>query len=957
MTYDSLTILIPCHSLEDFPTDLGDRPAEGLLNAWAVLWHPVLLATAGDIPRWNRADDALDVQPSRLVVIPPASDSLVPSAWVERARREGMHVVTGISERSALVEAVLAPLDPRPSVDPDLVADFLAFGHVHLQTEVLTRHMRQFGNIDEEVLRREMVAAAKAAVSGDVTQARTHLTHSFERLLEARERFYPVDCYLIDLCLVIPRLAGEPLERLLRDDTPLTVLGSAQDWETIAGERPALAALLRERWAAGTLDLLGGEWGERCTPLLPLDVVVHEFQRGRAALERLFGKKPTVWGRRRYGVSPLIPQLLQRFNYGGSLHFVMDDGLYPDEEYAKLQWRGCDGSTVPAYSRIPLAGDSAAAFLRFPLRMSESMDRDHVAALVFARWAELKSPWLEDFRRAHRYAPVLGRFVTFEKFFSETSLDHRTSEFREGVYLSPFLVQAVARRESRPIQRYVEFWRRRRRFEALDWCRATAAVLARQPVDDPSARELEAEVIASGPDLPPEASTAAPVPSSTLDARLEAWSGQTLSRLAEGLLQGAQARRGLLVVNPLSFGRKVVVDWPDEWPLPAAEAPIVARQFDARRRQIVVQVPPCGYAWVAAPAVDAPWPPPAKTPLAEELLVRNEFLEVTLSEVTGGIAQVRTYGAGGNRLSQQLAWRFPREKSVTEVVDGESVTRKTWYTDMRLRESRVLSAGPACGEVETVGELLEPGSGKVLGTYRQTCRVWRGRPLVEVEVELGLERTPEGDPWTNYVATRFAWNDATLTLTRSLHETAQEVKEEQRLESPNYLELASDSVRTTLLTGGLTFHRLTGPRMLDTLLVTEGEQQRSFRFAIAVDQGFPLEAALDWESPPLSLPVDHGPPAAGPTAWLFQVGARNVQLRRVLPLPGASDAAGAGCLVRLQETEGRNRTFPLECCLVPVESQQLDLEGRPLHRFRIENGPVQISIAPYELCDVELRFA
>jgi hypothetical protein len=34
--------------------------------------------------------------------------------------------------------------------------------------------------------------------------------------------------------------------------------------------------------------------------------------------------------------------------------------------------------------------------------------------------------------------------------------------------------------------------------------------------------------------------------------------------------------------------------------------------------------------------------------------------------------------------------------------------------------------------------------------------------------------------------------------------------------------------------------------MLDTLLVTEGERQRTFRFAIAIDQSFPMEAALDW---------------------------------------------------------------------------------------------------------------
>ena len=86
MTYDDLTVLIPGHSLEDFPTELGDKPAEGLLNAFAVIFHPVLLATADSLPKWHRADEPPDVRPNRLVVIPPQCDNLVASAWIERAR-------------------------------------------------------------------------------------------------------------------------------------------------------------------------------------------------------------------------------------------------------------------------------------------------------------------------------------------------------------------------------------------------------------------------------------------------------------------------------------------------------------------------------------------------------------------------------------------------------------------------------------------------------------------------------------------------------------------------------------------------------------------------------------------------------------------------------------------------------------------------------------------------------
>ncbi|MFV0444828.1 MAG: hypothetical protein ACK5Q5_14750 [Planctomycetaceae bacterium] len=952
MTYDDLFVLIPGHSLEDFPTELGDRPAEGLLNTWAVLWHPVLLATANSLPRWHRADDPPAFAPNRLILVPPHCDSLVTADWIEHGRSQGVHIVTGQSERGALVAAVLQPLDNPPAVDPDLVADFLAFGHIHWQTEILTRQMRQFGNLDEERLRTDALNAAKAAVAGDPDAARQHLRTCFEQLLEVREQFYPVSCYLMDLCLLIPRLAGDPLVRLLDDNTPVNLLGTVQDFQTILSEQRQVQATVRQRWQDGTLEVVGGEWAERCSPLLPLDAQVHELDRGRQALRHLCGQTPVTWGRRRYGLSPLLPQLLKRSGYTGALHFVMDDGVYPDEEYSKLQWQGPDGSTVPAYSRIPLAGDSASAFLRFPVRLAESMDHDYVAGLVFARWPEMKSPWLEDFRRAHRYAPVLGKFVTFANFFAETDLDGRMSEFRHGSYLSPFLVQSVARREAAPIQRYVQALQRRRQFEAVDWCQAMESLLSSHRVASPAEPSLESLLADAGPDSSDETTHAA-----EFDQRLAATRQTATESLARTLLQGAPAGRGLLILNPHSFARKTVIDWPVDASVPTPLAPVVARQFSGDVRQVVVELPPCGYAWIPLENADAPLPPPSKTPLAEDLVIRNEHLEISLSPVTGGISQVRSYGRGGNRLSQQLAWRFSREKSITTEVEGEVHTRKTWYSDMVLREHRILAAGPAMGAMETVGDLVDPTNGKLLATYRQTIRLYRGRPYVDIEIELGLEKNPEGDPWTNYLAARFAWSDPGQMVTRSQQQTASPIKDEQRFESPHYIELASEAHRTTILTGGLPFHRLTGDRMLDTLLVTEGEQTRRFRFGLTIDHSYPMEAAADWESPGLTLRVEQGPPRPGPTGWLFQVAARNIQLRRLLPFRGpAAEQNRQGCIVRLQETEGRNKTFRLECFRTPTKAQQVDLDGKPLHTFKVENGGVLVSMAPNELCDVEVRF-
>ncbi len=43
MNFTEVVILIPSHSLEDFPSELSEKPASSLLNVFAVAWHPALL--------------------------------------------------------------------------------------------------------------------------------------------------------------------------------------------------------------------------------------------------------------------------------------------------------------------------------------------------------------------------------------------------------------------------------------------------------------------------------------------------------------------------------------------------------------------------------------------------------------------------------------------------------------------------------------------------------------------------------------------------------------------------------------------------------------------------------------------------------------------------------------------------------------------------------------------------
>ncbi|HVJ67052.1 MAG TPA: hypothetical protein VM510_03650 [Caulifigura sp.] len=941
MTYDELIVLVPCHSLEDFPTELGESPAESLLNAFASAWHPALLFHAGGLPQWRRADDFYDApQPSvkRLIFVPQPSEDWLGHDTLEQLKDSGATILKGLVKRSDYVDAG----------DPELIADFHALGLTWLMTELLTRHMRNIADVDRTRLEIETVAAAKAAMAGDRAAAERHLQRAFETLLECRERFYPVDCWLIDLCLISPTQANTHFERLCVDPTPVSLVAAAEDIASIADANPALVEQIREGLTAGRLGLVGGDWRETGGVLRSIQHTLWNMTRGRRELKRILGSPAKVWGRRRYGLTAFVPQLVSRFSGDGALHFVMDDGLYPDEEQTKFRWQGCDGSVIDAISRIPLPGDSASSFLRFPQRLAESMDNDHAAGMIFARWPELRTPFLDDFRRAARYSPVMGRFSTLDQFLTQTEMPGRMETFKPGSYFSPFLVQSVARQQADPISRYIREWSLRHRLESISWCADMTALMTTGAPDAALLPPVRDALELAEPD----AAAGVHEELKTQVADLEAG---VLDRLRDILAPGGPGDAGWLVVNPWSFARKAVVSVPSADGFLTAGDAVSAVHVSDEGSSAVVELPPCGFTWIPRQPHAPVTTERQKLPSADGLVLRNEFFEVMLSDATGGIAQIRTFRRSPNRLSQQLALRYPRERTITTGEGENAESYKSYYTEMQLKESRVLEASPAVGAVETVGSLVDQMTGEAVADFQQVTRVRRGRPVVEVDIELTPHKELEGDPWSNYFGVRWAWKWESVAVSRSLFQTAHALGDEPRFESPHFIEIADDIDRTTIVTHGLTFHRKIGPRMVDTLLVTAGETRRRFRFDIAIDERYPQQTALDAMSPPIVLRCAKKP--AIPEAWLMHVSARNVIVLGLLPLD--ADESGArpqGCIVRLLETEGRHRAFALKTFRSPVSARQRDFIGQTVQQCRVAGDETTVEIAPYEICDIELKF-
>ena len=199
---------------------------------------------------------------------------------------------------------------------------------------------------------------------------------------------------------------------------------------------------------------------------MPPEAIRARLERGLAVYQQHLGVRPVVFGRRRYGLTPILPQILTALGFTGAIHCTLDDGRFPTGNQSRLQWEGLDGTTIETLARVPIDIARADAFLRLPEKLGSTMDLDQVATAVLAHWPGQMSPWLDDLRRITSYTSAVGAFETLADYFSRTAYSGQRAHYSPDQYHSPYLQQAVAAGQGDPISRWVRYYSRRAAVEA-----------------------------------------------------------------------------------------------------------------------------------------------------------------------------------------------------------------------------------------------------------------------------------------------------------------------------------------------------------------------------------------------------------------------------------------------------------------------------------------------------------
>ena len=697
------------HDRTEPPTSVPEREALATWCAVSALWHPAILAVSAVLPRVEGLASASSAGPGELIVVPAGQAEGLPSGYRVQVEDAGSILVESGVDRLEIVRALLTRIeiewrDPGAEL-AGLAEDFFALGTAWWWLRDLTVAMGHADGLDHDSLAREAKAGAAAWCSGDAGATRNRLRAAFELLAQARERFYPVDAYIVDICLLDPSLPAGAFEDAFLARAPVTFLAQGDAIEAQAAHDPEALAKLREAISEGWADVVGGAFREADDPLLPLSSILWQFREGgRVYREHLDGRNVETYARRRFGLYPMLPQIAKAFGFRFAVHLGFDAGRFPLRPEAKRLWEGPDHTSLETLTRPPLAGDRSAPAGILPWKLAASMKDDHVATLSIVHWPSPVAGWWRDLRRVAAYSPVLARWVTLNDYFHLTDRPYESFSPEPDAYVTPYLAQAVARQDSRPISRKVEHARLRARLEALETLRAMAATLTAAP-DEARGDWSEIETAVEG-----DRHDAARAKIEPLEPH---WAGA----VARGVLgTKTNGRPGFLVINPACVARRAAVLLPGAAANLRPEGPLRAAQFTEEGVWGVVELPAYGFAWVPRDTIsDAPSAQASSLSVRDRVL-RNGSIVVEVDRASGGLRAVKAEGEETARLGQQI------------VIAGlKTLDAQPGVSRMRCDSFEVEYGGPALIQAVSAGTVTGPNDRPIASFHQESDSGRAGR--------------------------------------------------------------------------------------------------------------------------------------------------------------------------------------------------------------------------------------
>jgi hypothetical protein len=1007
MNTHELVLLSPYRYPAQYAMTMSDEDMAAWLNGFTALWHPALVWGAKGAPRCETTYDHETPKAGFVYALPETPPAFLPDNWEERVKQAGGLVFKATADRAttlanlkaAMCAEGAAALGWKEGLDlpPDNVGPLFGLGWGHLLLAALSEAMEHenlldvaafWGDVQHAVAllggfpyttiaapnpevgaRDAQVANASGSLGdGSVTDApvadasgsvadvaddsvanasgsvadesgftsdwREPLKAAAAKLLAAREVLYPVAIHLLDVSFLDETTMAYGWPAGFEFGVVTNFIAATATLEKLAEYAPNRFGKLRAAVQNEMAEVCGGSYLEREDPLLPIDSQLWNLRYGLDRANELLGAPIRVYARKRFGYHPHLPLFLSSNGLMKSLFLTFDEnsGL-PNYANIVVSWPSPDGKQVDAFVRQPKYADSVDTFFNLGHAWFKTTREDHSATVILLHRDKPTAVWYGDLMELARLAPVLGQWTTFSRYLGEVMPGEYPSMTTADDFHFDFLSERIAAQSDEPISAFARHLRTRRRIDAC-W---TYAALHRS-LGGP-ANTLRIDEALRGIEKQAESTMTAP-------QELDGLERQIAAALADRLQTRAEPNKpGYMILNPCGFARRAALELEGgAHPLPIGGI-VKACQLERGKLRAVIEVPALGFAWL--PREGPPGTPPmtTKTRLGDQQshTIRNDFFEVEVDPASGGMKAIRDHKTRVNRLGQMLVFN-PGSRMVA-------------------KEIKVTSSGPALGEIVSEGSLIGEQD-QVLASFRQRLRLWVGRPLLEMRIEVTPQQPPAGYGWHAYYGARFAWRDERATLVRGLGGIGY-VTNHPRPQTPDYLEIRTPPLSATIITGGLPFHQKQGGRMVDVILVPEGEKTAAFEMGIAFDREVAAQTALGYTSPLAIVPTTKGPPHIGASGWLFHIDASNLLLTRMTP--GRAEAVGSNgaesdrladaVTARFLECANYSGLAEFRCVRDPQRAIVLDARGQFMVEANRSGDIVHLEVTPNDLVHVQVEFS
>ncbi len=925
------------------------------LNGAVCLWHPALIWGAKEPPKIDSSYDHDMPAAGDVFATPTAPPLFQPDDWRYRVLSVGAIRFEAAATREATLanlkhavleatngddegrQAFAAPeIQTLLNLSNDKIRPFFGLGFGHLMIESLFDAMDHEHLLAVDDFWNDVQQAIVALLRPDgAEEVARNLRQAAGRLLTAREILYPIAVHVLDIAMLDPANPGKALPAAFECGLPLNLIGTGEAFEKLAAAYPERVERMKEKLNPDiqppVLEICGGHYREREDALLSIESQLWNFEKGKSCAKRIFGVELQVYARKRTAFHPQIPQFLHATGLRHALLLNLDNAVVPNYHATVVNWSSPSGKSVDAFTRLPLKAHQPQTFFNLVYSLHQSITKDSAPTLALLHEGQPAFVLYDDWLALNDLAPVFGAWTTFGRYFSDALAGEYVGAVNPDDFFCDYLEERTNERRVDPISAFARQARQRRQIDSA-WALAAIHRSLLAPTDDDLAavrqlQEAEDALEAEGVD----GQIGAPASAAADLARInDNFSARLSTRLQS---RAADQQPGYLLLNPCAFARRVALELdPLSAPFPV-EAPVKAAQFDADKLRVVVEVPPLGFAWLPRSGKPGTPPPKARLRLAEDNIVRNEFFEAEIDSATGGLRAIRDLRTRFPRVAQQLVYN-PGSK-----MEGRSL--------------KVTANGSALGEIVTEGAILDDNN-QVLAMFRQRFRAWLSRPMLDVRIEIVPVQAPSGYPWHAYYGARFAWRDENAGLMRGVNGVSNQTNHNRPL-TPDFLEIRSGRQNTLIFPGGLPFHQRHGARMVDVILLVEGETNRAFDIGLALDRENYVQTALGFISPVAIVPTAKGPPHIGPSGWLFHIDAPNLIMTGFKPIESADGVRRLRA--NFIETTGYGGSAEVRCVRNPLSAYLLDGEGTPSTELPVTGDAVRLDFSANDLLRVQIDFA